>query len=726
MLNPQQATSSVQSYVRMIQLMYNSSVEFALFNKDKTLTWASESYRHLEGQELPDYLFNNIDGLRKMSTSSDLYLYAQATQVYSQDDITFVVIQSDKALDSAELATYSQQLRVAQTFASERDALKLQFEEGSNELQHVHYSCDSPKNLNKTAKPEKEIPVLLEDCVKSMSLQGCFFYFSDGKNMFYHVEDESVFSDTGFSSERRTNLIQRNFSRLVEMSTSAFLLENLSDTGVSSAKNKLQNFQIIVTPMPDEDKQNEGMMIFVKDVEERAFNKSDFRLSELMAERGRKAMHSRYDNSTGFLKSSAYGAMLQQELVDCKKANTDSSFLVVRLDNLDQAYGVGGIDAGLHVISQVSAILGKRVRSRDLAGRLSKNEFALLLRNCKAENAVIVADQILESIADFTFDWKGQAIGIEANIGLVALSAAFVSSDNLIRASRDAIEIARESGKYHAAVFNGLSGKRKELSKISWELRIYKAVVNSEFRLYCQPIEDSGKYRDTIQRYEMLLRLDSDDGVLVAPYVFIATARKLGLMKYVDKWVVRQAFTMAARVNSEQSIPQYCFSVNLSEHSIDQDFANYVISEAEKSGVLAESICFDITESAAMSNLRQTNKFIGLLRRRGFEFALDDFGIGIGAYSSLRNLAIDYVKVNGALVKNMANDPVSEAIVSSLAKVCRSLGIKTIAESVENEDIREKLVKYRVDYVQGFQAGRPRAIELEFPEIATVDESQVS
>lgn len=726
MVNPQQATPSVQNYTRMIQLMCTSSVEFALYGKDKTLKWASANYREGEGPLPTDELLNSIDGFHKQKSASDMYYYAQAIDVFSVEDIAFVQMQSDSALEQEEIASYSHQLRATQVMVSEREALKLLYEEGANELQHVHYSCDSGRDINKVVKLDKEMPALLADCMKSMALDGCFFYFNDDKSLYSEVTDESVFNDTGLSSERRTNLIQRDFSRLVETSTCAFLLENLSETGVSSAKNKLQKFQIIVTPLLDENKQNEGLMIFVKSVDDLEFNKSDRRLSELMAESGRRTMHARYDSSTGFLKSTAYGAMLQQELVDCKKTSSESSFLVVRLDNLDQAYGVGGVDAGLHVISQISAILGKRVRSRDLAGRLSKNEFALLLKNCKSENAVIVADQILESISDFTFDWQGQAIGIEANVGLVTLSPAFVSSDNLVRAARDAIECARESGKYQAAVFTGLSGKRKELSKISWEHRIYKAVVNSEFRLYCQPIEDTGSYRDGVQRYEMLLRLDSNDGVLVAPYVFIATARRLGLMKYVDKWVVRQAFATAARVNAGHSIPQFRFSVNLSDSSIDQDFANYVIAESEKSGVLTESICFDITESAAMSNLRQTNKFVGLLRRRGFEFALDDFGIGIGAYSSLRNLAIDYVKVNGTLVKNMANDSVSEAIVSSLVKVCRALGIKTIAESVENDAIREMLVKNRVDFVQGFQAGRPRAIEQEFPEILGDAESKVS
>jgi len=642
--------------------------------------------------------------------------YLAAFHVYRNEQVAFILVKSPQVLDEQEQVFLSRQLRIVQGVMAETDFLQSRLVQTTQELRHFQEMSDAVATATAVPDPNLALSQLLRDCVDALSLKGAFFYHTDGKQFMLSITDEDVFESTGLSAARRSGVVQRELYRLCETSSAAFILEPYASKGASAARNRFDNLHTLVAPINDGQNQAVGVLVLARSHADTKFAKSDCRLAEMMAEKLQQVHQSRYDRTSGLLNRAAYEAVIRDALGQHATEKNESTFLVLRLDRLDEVYANGGTEAAVHVISQVSALLAKRVRSRDFAGRLSKDEFALLLQNCKTENAVIVADQVLEALSEYTFDWHGQALSIEGNIGIVTLSNTFVSPANLFRAARDAVDQAREAGKYASVVYDGASGKRSELSKIRWEHRIYKAVINKEFRLFCQPIEGTSGYHDGMHRYELFLRLTNDDGVLVAPYVFITTARKLGLMKYVDRWVVQQAFELigAAHAQSEGLAPEYGFTVNLSAESLNMAFANYLIQLAERCGVVAESICFDITEAAATANLRETNKFIGLLKKRGFEFALDDFGTGIGAYSSLRNLAVDYVKLNGALVKNITHDPVSDAIVSSLAKVCRALGIKVIAESVESDSVKERLSGFGVDYVQGYQTGRPRPVEKEF------------
>lgn len=729
MVSPDLTRSRVQKFIRTVSLVCKSPLQIAIYDDKMSLTWSDDSFdcpKHLP--ESPSQVRSEgSNGVIRLTGDSWKNCYLMPLHVYRMDDVAFILMHMDNEPSSEMLEEFSYQIGVVQGFMAESEYLDNKLSENTRELRHFQQLSDGVAGARLIENPELELSLVLKDCVDSMSLAGAFLYHTDSKSIYSETTNEENFENTGLSSARRSGVLQRDLFRLAETSSAAFVLEQFAKKGASSSRNKLESLQVLVTPVIDLQKQCSGVLVLARTQEDNKFSKSECRLVELMADRVYGVLQSRYDSTSGFLNHTAYESILGQALGECKQDKPESSFLILKLEKLDEIYANGGTEAGLHIISQVSALLGKRVRNRDHAGRIGKDEFALLLNNCKTENAVIVADQILESLSEFTFDCKGQALGVEGNIGIVTMSNAFVSPENLLRAAREAVDLARETGKYEAAVYNGLSGKRRELSRISWDHRIYKSVINKDFRLYCQPIEGTASYNDGLQRYELFLRLKSDDGVLVAPYVFISTARKLGLMKYVDQWVVKNAFELAgAACEDDKDItPYYGFTINLSADSLNMEFADFLIREAEKAGVVAESICFDITEAAATGNLRETNKFIGLLKKRGFEFALDDFGTGIGAYSSLRNLAVDYVKLNGALVKNIAHDPVSDAIVSSLSKVCRSLGIKVIAESVESEAVKERLISCGVDYIQGYQAGRPRPVEKEFGQFLDTDATRV-
>ncbi len=721
MVNLDNKSIPLENAIQLLELACKSEYNLAIFDNQSRILWANDGYTGLVNLEVPNEdselsFSNSLVQLADVDNSS-CYLYT--FNIYKNGHVAFVIIQCPERLNESEQSELSSSMDKVQGRISESDYARVCLFENAKEIQEMHYHYQ-PNVKTAPIDVEAEITLLLRDCVQSLGLLGAFIYSVENKRIFTEVPDENTLNDTGLSLVYRNTVIQRDLYRLCETSSSAFFIDQNLDHATSSTLDGLQGLNIMVTPLIDSDKECSGSLICVRKKNEDKFLKSELRLSEMMAEKSLKILASRYDELTGFLNLEAFRIIIESELANRKNTDEQSSFLVLKLGNLDRVYSTGGLAAGSHILTQVAAVLSKRVRSRDFAGRLGKDEFALILNNCNSENAKVIAELLLESIAQFTFEWEGAAIKLEAWIGLLELSPDFVSAENIIRAGEEATQNARESGSYKHAIFDGMRGKQQELSRLGWEHRIYKTVINKDFNLFCQPIEDAGTYSDGIQRYELLLRLKNKDDVLLVPNVFIKAAGKLGLMQYVDRWVVGEAFNLSQSVNTHHSVSLFNFTINLSADSLNSDFANYIVQLAERKGVLADSICFDLTESAALKDLKKTSRFVNLLRKRGFEIALDDFGTGIGAYSSLRNLPLDYVKLDGNLVKNIANDSISAAIVASIAKVCRSMGIKTIAESVENEIIKEHLKRTDVDFIQGYQTARPRAVTEEFQDIGGV------
>ncbi len=708
----------LENYIRTIELVCDITTKFSLLDKQMSLLWASSDYQGPQSISGSVTRFKNTDSLAMFSLNLPEFpnCYLQPMELYNRGGVEFVLLQTLDPLSNRKRKVLFHQLCKAQGSIAECDLMQTTLKEKAIELRELHTRFN-PDGVNSTIKDVVlEVENILCDCTESLSLSGAFLYTSDMQQMICEVPDESRLQDSGLSESRRDTLISKDIVRLCESSSSLLLLDQDAKTGVSFPSDCLDGLRVLVIPLFDIDKECRGVFVLVRQHTQTQFTKSEYRLAELLAQRTLEVLLSRYDPVSGLLGHTAYNAVLEKEFSNINKHADNSSFLLLKLYNLEQFYAAEGIEAGSHILTQVAALLTKRVRSRDLAGRIGKDEFVLVLNNCSVENTKIVANQILESVAQFTFEWQARPLKLEASIGIVTLSPSLVSANNHIRAAREAALLASESGKYKLAVFEGMKNKHSELSRLSWDNRIYKTVLNSEFKLFCQPIEDVGVYTDGIKRYELLLRLDSQHDVLVALPVFISAASKLGLMNYVDKWVVRQAFSLSHSINSHSTVALFNFTINLSADAINSEFADFIIYQAEKIGVAAKSICFDMTESVAMHNLRKTNRFISLLKKQGFEFALDDFGTGIGAYSSLRNLSVDYVKLNGRLVRSISHDTISASIVTSITQVCRSLGIKTIAESVENDVVKEKLIKTNVDYIQGYQMARPRAVEQEFQE----------
>lgn len=368
-----------------------------------------------------------------------------------------------------------------------------------------------------------------------------------------------------------------------------------------------------------------------------------------------------------------------------------------------------GHSAGDELLRQLGKILKSTVRQRDTLARLGGDEFGVLMEHCSLDQAHRVASEMLRAIMDYQFFWEGNTFRIGVSIGLVAITEANSSFNNLFKQADAACYMAKDLGRNRVHVY---LSEDTELAlrhgEMQWVARINNALATNRFRLYAQRIMPLDNSSD--KHYELLLRMIDERGEIILPGAFLSAAERYDLIGKLDDWVVGHALAIMA--SHPEFVEQTHFlSINLSGQSVtNADFVDSVISQIRESGIDPGKICFEITETAAISNLAAASTFISTLRDLGCRFALDDFGSGLSSFGYLKNLPIDYLKIDGMFVKDMVEDPIDRAMVKSINEIGHVMGMKTIAEFVENEEIMSLLVDTGIDYAQGYEVGKPEPL----------------
>ncbi|MGF1537567.1 MAG: EAL domain-containing protein [Elainellaceae cyanobacterium] len=389
------------------------------------------------------------------------------------------------------------------------------------------------------------------------------------------------------------------------------------------------------------------------------------------------------------------------------------------LDQFKIVNDTGGHAAGDELLRQIGAMLMQNTRSADVVARLGGDEFGILLKQCSLENARRVMDLIRQLIKDFRFVWGDKTFCVGVSIGVVEINETMQNLADALGAADAACYAAKERGRNRLYLYHAddqeLSRQRKEQQ---WITRIQDALDQSRFRLYRQPIAPtalscSGAFTgDAIHHYEILLRLINPEGGIIPPMAFIPAAERYGLMPAIDRWVVEnffsqvKAFEFPATASTEESKTGF-YTLNLSGASInDEQFLPFLKAHILNSGV-AKALCFEITETVAVSNLNRARDFISEIKQLGCSFALDDFGSGMSSFGYLKHLAVDYIKIDGSFVRNLLEDEISTSIVEAITKIAHSMGLEAIAERVEDLETQRKLLALDVDYVQGYGIGKP-------------------
>lgn len=327
-----------------------------------------------------------------------------------------------------------------------------------------------------------------------------------------------------------------------------------------------------------------------------------------------------------------------------------------------------------------------------------------------------VANALRRTIEDFRFVWEKQVFGIGVSIGVVPIQGAGQTVSSILSAADAACYAAKDRGRNRIHIYHeGDVELARRHGEMRWVTRIQTALEENRFELARQPIVSLSDSADADSHYELLLRMRDEDGDIVLPDAFLPAAERYNLSVRLDRWVVREAFRLLTSDPKHLERLFLC-SINLSGVSLaDEDFLIFVTTELASTGLPPGKVCFEITETAAIANLSGAMRFMEVLRRVGCRFALDDFGSGLSSFAYLKSLPVDFLKIDGVFVKDIIEDPIDRELVRSINEIGHVMGKRTIAEFVESKEILAVLGEIGVDYVQGFELGKPKLLPRRYP-----------
>ncbi len=427
-----------------------------------------------------------------------------------------------------------------------------------------------------------------------------------------------------------------------------------------------------------------------------------FRLSEQLN------FQASHDPLTGLVNRREFELRLARVVKDCREDDSEHALCYIDLDQFKVVNDTCGHDAGDELLRQVSALLLDKLRKRDTIARLGGDEFGLLLERCTLNQAKRVAETVREAIEAFRFTWAGRNFRLGASIGVIPINFGSGNVAKVMRSADAACYTAKDAGRNRIHIYSAdnveVAQRHQEMQRV---VDISNAFDEGRLVLHQQVIETLNPVLKQRGYFcEVLVRMIDEQGFVVLPGVFMSTAERFNLVTQLDTWVV------SAALDWLQSRPEVRCTINLSGMSIaDDEFLRIVLAAIDSIGVDAQRICFEITETAAIANLTRATHFINSLRDRGCYFALDDFGSGLSSFAYLKNLPVDYLKIDGFFVRDMIDDRISLELVKSINDIGHVMGKKTIAEFVENEAIRQALREIGVDYAQGYHIGKPAMVE---------------
>jgi diguanylate cyclase (GGDEF)-like protein len=424
------------------------------------------------------------------------------------------------------------------------------------------------------------------------------------------------------------------------------------------------------------------------------------------------AWHAKHDPLTGMANRGEFEWVLDRLLTLARTDDSEHALLFMDLDQFKIINDTSGHMVGDELLRQIGTTLKSHIRANDTLARLGGDEFGVLLERCSLGHARDIAEKLCRAVGDFRFVWDGRTFEIGASIGLVMINRDSESAAALMSAADVACYAAKDAGRHRVHVFTSSDaeiGQRR--TEMEWASRITRALNENWFRL---DVQQGIALRDdaAFQKYtEVLLRMDDDQGGSVPIYTVINAAERYDLMPAVDRWVLRNICqylaTGALRLDKRSLI-----AINISGMSVnDETFLDYAHSQLNACGKNASRICFEITETAAIRNFSKANEFIEALRGLGCHFALDDFGSGLSSFGYLKNLPVNFLKLDGNFVRDIESDMIDRTMVQTIAQIGRVMGIPIIAESVENDAILELVRSFGIDYAQGFGVNKPRPIE---------------
>jgi diguanylate cyclase (GGDEF)-like protein/PAS domain S-box-containing protein len=453
------------------------------------------------------------------------------------------------------------------------------------------------------------------------------------------------------------------------------------------------------SPIRDTDGSVTGVAVMLHDVSE---------LRGLTQQMSYQASH---DALTGLVNRREFERRLGEALEIARAGRQGHVMCYLDLDRFKAVNDTSGHLAGDNMLREVAALIREAVRDSDTVARLGGDEFGVLLVGCPLDKARQIADDIQRAIGEYRFVWKDRIFSVGVSIGIVELTAEAASLEEIMSAADSACYVAKKQSDSRVHVYSSHDETvARNRGEIHWLQRLQSALRDGFFELYVQPIEPARPGPSGPgPAMEVFVRLH-DDGQAIAPAEFFPAAERYRLMSMIDRWVL--ASTLAAlSAGAIRLPPGRSVSLNISGQTLaDPSFLEYVVDELDRSGVPPSQICFEVAETSVIGNLEQARRFIDVLHGMGCRFALDDFGTDLGGFANLKQLPMDYLKIDGSFMRDLGRDSVNQAMVSAVVGMARTLNFRLVAEQIEDVAALEAARAMGIDFVQGHAIGRPRPL----------------
>jgi diguanylate cyclase (GGDEF)-like protein/PAS domain S-box-containing protein len=462
--------------------------------------------------------------------------------------------------------------------------------------------------------------------------------------------------------------------------------------------------EISVTPLRFDGKDILGLVLVMHDT------------SELRGLTRQMTYQASHDALTGLVNRREFERRLQEAMDFAQTANVGHALCYLDLDRFKVVNDTCGHTAGDNMLREVASLIKDAVRDSDTVGRIGGDEFALLLVGCPLEKARQICDDVVRSVNDYRFVWKDKIFNIGVSIGLVEIGSGSGGGaiEDIMNSADSACYVAKKQGGLHVHVYSAREeANARHSGEIHWLQKLQGALRDNKFELYYQPIvhAQAGGLRGPA--LEVFVRLEGEKGQpSVPPAEFMHAAERYRLMPAIDRWVVQTVLSALGRGGMKVP-PGRSVAINIAGQTLgDSDFLEFVVECFDHTGAIPADICFEVTESSVVANLDHAHRFIAVLHGMGCEFALDDFGSGLSSFSTLRTLPMDYLKIDGSFINNLAGDTVNKAMVAAMIELSRSLNFRVVAEQVEDQLSLDTVIAMGIDFVQGFVVGRPQPLSV--------------